>query len=114
MFGGNGQAVLAQEGQLVPVAALEDDLPVDDMEKAAAAKVQGVTPLHDRPFAVGKHVFPGISHMTHEKTSDPPPIGWILPSWKTFFKNPGLEPIFWSLTSCDSGISAPQPGIFLA
>lgn len=37
---------------------------------------------------------------------------WILPFLMMFFKNPGLEPIFWSLTSCDSGISTPQPIIF--
>src|SRR5215475_2799834 len=57
------QPLQAQERQLVPVAALERDLPLDDVEKAAAAQAQRVAPLENRPLAVLEQVFHDAHHL---------------------------------------------------
>src|SRR5215510_6903354 len=50
------QPMRAKKGQLVPVAALKHDLSGDNVEEPAAAKIQGVAPLKDGPFAVFEDV----------------------------------------------------------
>jgi hypothetical protein len=45
-----------EEREFVPVATLEHDLTISDVEKAAASKPLRITPLQDGPLAILKQV----------------------------------------------------------
>ena len=45
-----------EKGELIPVAALKNDLPVLPMRKAAAAQALGIPQLQNGPFAVLKDI----------------------------------------------------------
>jgi hypothetical protein len=57
------QALGAQEAELVPVASLEDDLSVDDVEEPAATQAEGVAPFENGPLAVLEQVFHHADHL---------------------------------------------------
>src|SRR4051812_44906640 len=56
-------ALQAEKRQLVPVAALEDDLAADDMKEAAAAQSLRIAPFEDRPLAILEHVLDDAMHL---------------------------------------------------
>src|SRR5512133_3444105 len=60
---GNGQSVLPEEAQLVPVAALEGDPSSHDAEEPAPAQAQGIAPLEDGPLAVLEEVLHEAHHL---------------------------------------------------
>jgi len=49
--------VQTEEREFIPIAALEDDLVVEDVKEAATAQAFGIAPFKNRPFAVGEQVF---------------------------------------------------------
>ena len=51
-----------EEGQLVPIAALECDLAAEHVEKPASPEAQRVAPFEDRPFAVLEKIFDDADH----------------------------------------------------
>lgn len=53
----------AFETQLVPVAALKNDLVILNMKEAAAAQARGVLPFKDRPCAVLEQIFDLAVHL---------------------------------------------------
>ena len=55
--------VLPQEGEFVPVAPLEHDAAVKDVEEAAAPEPEGVPPLQDRPGAILEEVLDDAHHL---------------------------------------------------
>jgi hypothetical protein len=56
------QALLPEEGQLVEVTSLEDDLLVDDLEEAATTQSLRVSPFQNRPVPVLKDVLDLTHH----------------------------------------------------
>lgn len=52
-----------QEGEFVPVAALEDDFALVYLEESAAPEAVGVLPFQDGPFPVGEDVFRDAGHL---------------------------------------------------
>src|SRR5574338_1221193 len=57
------QSVEAEKTQLVPVAALEGDLALDDLKEAAAAQALGITPFENRPVAILEDVLGNADHL---------------------------------------------------
>jgi len=67
--------VKALEGELVPIATLDDDLTLDHTEKAATAETQRIGPFQNRPLAVFEDVLDNASHrglfeLSHEHGPD--------------------------------------------
>ena len=56
------QTVLPEEGQLVEVTSLEDDLIVEDLEEAATTQSRWVSPFQNRPVPVLKDVLDLAHH----------------------------------------------------
>src|SRR5579871_2021886 len=59
------QAVELEERQLVPIAPLKCDLPINDMEEPASAQSLRVPPFQDGPLAVFEEIFPDANHLGH-------------------------------------------------
>jgi len=54
--------VQPQEAELVPIAALEGDLIVDDVEEAAASEAERIAPFEDRPIADLEEIIGNADH----------------------------------------------------
>lgn len=59
----NRNALQPEERQLIEITALEHDLIVAHVEKAAAAKTVGIAPLQGRPLAVAEQVLDDAGHL---------------------------------------------------
>ncbi len=52
-----------KKSELVPVAPLEDDLIVDDVEESAAPEPERVAPFQNGPFAILENLLDDASHV---------------------------------------------------
>ena len=64
------QALLPKKRQLVPVAALELDLVILDVEEPASSQAKWVTPFKDGPVSVLKEVVDDADHVCGCKAMD--------------------------------------------
>lgn len=53
--------------KLIPIAPLEYDLAIHNMEKAAASQTQRILPLQDRPFTIFKYILNDANHLGTRK-----------------------------------------------
>jgi hypothetical protein len=56
------KAMLLQECELVPISALENDLPVLYVEEPAAPQANGIFPLENRPLTILEYVLDDTDH----------------------------------------------------
>ena len=56
-----------QKRELIPIAALKNNLPVLHMKKAAAAQARRISPLQNGPFGVLKDIFGNAVHLRGNK-----------------------------------------------
>ena len=54
--------MLQEKGQLIPIATLENNLILLNLEKSAASQIKRIAPFQNRPLAVLKDVFDDADH----------------------------------------------------
>src|SRR5215472_6291920 len=57
-----GEVVKLEERQLVPVAALEHNFPINNVKEPASAQAERIAPFENAPFAIFKDVFRNAHH----------------------------------------------------
>ncbi len=59
----NGEPMLLQEGELIPISPLKCNFSANNLEEPASAQAQRVLPLQDRPLSVFKYVLNNTDHL---------------------------------------------------
>jgi hypothetical protein len=52
----------AEKGELIPIASLKDDAPIDHAEEPTTTEPQRIAPFQDRPLAVFEEILNDASH----------------------------------------------------